>query len=451
MNRVLLLSVLLLAACEPPGSPVTVLRDVTVIDGTGAAPRPHQTLVIRGDRIAAAGPVDSVAVPAGAEVLDLGGRFVTPGFVDLHVHFPSDISVHQAMLDRLLEYGVTTVLNPGARPGAGVALREQIRLGERRGPRMLTAGPIIDHRPTDEGLRGWSAEVTTEAEIRDVVREQAEAGVDFVKLYRNLPPELVAAATDEAHRHGLPVVGHMGATTWGEAAEAGVDMLVHSGWGTPIDEVISLDDPEAASDAEWYRAYAEAPSGPRFQQLAAMLAEREVTVVPTLSITQASGLGADATLLPQFRTDLAPDTSVAGWWSPGWRERHPQYDPDSEEEADLLATVYFPGVLRIVRAYDDSGVRLGVGTDVGNSWMTPGFVYHHELALYQDAGIPPLEVLTMATRNGAEALGLLDEVGTVEVGKRADLLVLGSDPSRDIRHTRDLLAVFLGGVRVVRG
>lgn len=452
----MLLAGLVLAGCRtPPGSGnhVVVLRDVTVLDGTGAAPRPHQSLVLRGERIAQIGPVDRVEVPSGAEVLDLAGRFVVPGFVDLHVHFPSDTSVHQAMLDRLLEYGVTTMLNPGARPGAGVTLREQIRRGARRGPRMRTAGPILDHRPTDEGLLGWAVEVSTEAEIRDAVRAQAEGGVDFAKLYRHLPPNLVIAAIDEAQRHGLPVVGHMGATTWGEAAEAGIAMLVHSGWGTPMDEVVNLDDTETATDTEWYHAYADAPNGGRFRQLAATLAAREVTVVPTLSITQASGLGADATLLPQFHVELAPDTVVADtieWWSPGWKERHPQYSPDSAEEAALMATVYVPGVLAIVRGYYEHGVRLGVGTDVGNSWMTPGFVYHHELGLYQDAGIPPLAILMMATRNGAEALGLLNDLGTLEVGKRADLLVLGSDPSTDIRHARDITAVYLNGNVVVQ-
>jgi hypothetical protein len=312
---------------------------------------------------------------------------------------------------------------------------------------MFTAGRIIEHRPAEEGLAGWARVVTTEAEVQEEVRGQAAAGVDWVKLYRGVPPELVAAGIEEAHSLGVPVIGHMGATTWGEAAALGIDMLVHSGWGTPMDEVVNLEDPASATDREWYLAYASATGGEKFERLMATLTEHEVVVVPTLSITQASGLGADATLLPLFETELAPDAHVEDWWSEGWQARHPQYDPDSEEEAEMLATVYFPGVLAIVRGYFEGGVRLGVGTDVGNSWMTPGVVYHHELALYQEAGIPPLEILKMATRNGAEALGILDEVGTVEAGKRADLLVLRADPAADIRNTRSIEHVFLGGQR----
>ena len=448
-----LFAALALAACWPSTRPTTlppiVLHNVTLIDGTGAAPKPHQVVILQGERIVHVGPVETAQIPPEATTMDGTGRYVIPGFIDLHVHFPQDTTVHQAMLGRLLEYGVTTTLNPGARPGAGVSLRERIRSSQHRGPRLFTAGPIIELLPAEEGLAGWASEVSTEVETREAVRAQHAAGVDFIKLYRRLPPGLVAAAIDEAHHLGLPVIGHMGSTTWEEAARLGIDMLVHSGWGTPMDEVVNLENPESATDTEWYHGYADAPNGERFVALAHVLVEEGVTVVPTLSITQASGLGSDASLLPRFEVHLAPDADVADWWSEGWRQRHPQYDPDSEEEAALLATVYFPGVLKIVKAYFEHGVRLGVGTDVGNSWMTPGVVYHYEVELYQEAGIPPLEILIMATRNGAEALGILDEVGTLTVGKRADLLVLHSDPSADIRNTRTIERVFLAGREVV--
>lgn len=453
LSNGVLLAVIVFAACRSPSLPISqapiVLRNVTVIDGTGSVAKPNQVVIIEGEWIAQVGSVEDVQIPPNATTFNVAGMYVIPGFVDLHVHFPEDTTVHQAMLDRLLEYGVTTILNPGARPGAGVVLRERIRSGEYRGPRLFTAGPIIDHRPTEEGLMGWSTEITTEMEMRDAVRAQAATNVDFIKLYRRLPPDLVAAGIDEAHALGLPVIGHMGATTWAEAAHLGIDMVVHSGWGMPMDEIVNLENPEAATDTEWYHAYADAPNGERFAALVDALVEEDVVVVPTLSITQAAGLGRDASLLSLFEVHLAPDADVDDWWSEGWRERHPQYGADSEEEAEMMATVYFPGVLNIVNAYYERGVRLGVGTDVGNSWMTPGVVYHHELGLYQDAGIPPLAILTMATRNGAEALGILDEVGTIAVGKRANLLVLRADPTSNIRHTREIEHVFLAGREVV--
>lgn len=436
------------SACSSPA--VTVLNGVTVIDGVSGRKSADQAIIIRGDRIAEIGAVGSIKIPNGAEVMDLSGLFLVPGFVDLHVHFPEDASVHQAMLDRLLEYGVTTILNPGARPGAGVELRERIRSGDLRGPHMYTAGPIIDRWPTEEGLKGWSTEVTSEEEMRSEVGRQAKTGVDFIKLYRGLPRSLVAAGVDEAHRYGLEVVGHMGETTWMDSALAGIDMLVHSGWGTPMDEIVNLDDPSAASDREWYYGYADAPRGDAFAALVDVLKLKDVVVVPTLSITQASGLGKDASMLSTFQVELAPDRGVDNWWSDGWQYRHPQYGPDSEEEAELLATIYMPAVFGILRAYYEVGVRIGVGTDVGNSWMTPGFIYHHELTLYQEAGIPAMEILRMASYGGALALGLESDIGSIEVGKRADLILLRRDPSVDIRHTKDIEAVFLGGQLVSR-
>ena len=427
----------------------TVLWDVTVIDGTGAPPAPRQALLLRDGQIAEVGGIEDVRVPAGAELIELPGRTVVPGFIDLHVHFPEDPAVQQAILDRLLEFGITTVLNPGARPGAGVELRERVERGDAEGPRVFTAGRIIDG-PAPDGGPWWFAHVDDEEEVRAEVRDQASRGVDWIKLYEHLPPALVRAAIDEARSHGLPVVVHAGATTWGEAARLGASMLVHSGYGTPMDEVIDLEDPAAASDEVWYRAYANAVDGEAFARLVRSLAEERVTVVPTLSITQASGLGFDARLLPAFRTELAPDADIEDWWTPGWRERHPQTGELDPGEEQLLEELYMPGVLRIVRAYFERGVLLGVGTDVGNSWMTPGHVYHHELELYHRAGIPALEILAMATRNGAAALGILDDVGTIELGKRADLVVLGASPAEDIRAASEIEAVFLGG-RLVSG
>jgi len=176
-----------------------------------------------------------------------------------------------------------------------------------------------------------------------------------------------------------------------------------------------------------------------------------VTVVPTLAITQAGGLGRDATLLPQFETHLAPETELPGWWPDGWETRDPQYGDDvGPEEAELLEGVYWPGVLGIVRAFHERGVRLGVGTDVGNAWITPGASFHYEMSLYSEAGIPPHDILSMATMGVAVALGLEDSIGTVEVGKVADLVVLDADPTRGIAATRTIEMVIADGRIVAR-
>lgn len=449
MGRVFILALAVVCSvgCEASARPDLVLRNVRVIAGTGAAPSSPTSVAIRDGHIIRVG--DVTGRESGlAESIDLRGKFLLPGFVDLHVHLPPDSAIQDQILRQLAEYGVTTILNPGAREGSGVRLRDRL---SQRVPRMLTAGPIIEYASAADEVAEWATFVSTEAEARDEVRRQASTGVDFVKFYSGLPPDVVAALVDEATATGIPVVGHAGATTWLEAVEAGTSMLVHSGWGTPMDEIVNLSDPAGATDAEWYAGYADAPNGAAFQGLVSAIVERGVFVVPTLAITQAAGLGKDASLLPRFETELAPEADLEGWWTAGWRERHPQHGDVSEEEEVLMNEVYWPGVLGIVRAMHRRGVTLGVGTDVGNAWITPGASFHYEMGLYAQAGIPELDILTMATRNGAAALGLLDRIGTVEVGKRADLVVLGSDPTLDIHATREIEMVLIGGEIVGRG
>ncbi|MEZ4425934.1 MAG: amidohydrolase family protein, partial [Gemmatimonadota bacterium] len=413
-----------------------------IVDARAATPRAPVDIAIRSGRIEAIRPVSADAW-AGSASIDVGGHFVVPGFVDLHVHLPPDSAVQEAILDRLVEHGVTTILNPGARVGSGIELRDRIAGAP---PRMLTAGPIIERRDLSEASMDWAVLVETEAEARAEVRRQIASGVDFVKIYSGVSPDLAGVVVDEAALSGVPVIAHAGATSWTQAARAGVSMLVHSGYGTPMDEIVNLPNPASATDAEWYAGYADAPNGAAFRDLVELLKDRQVTVVPTLAITQAAGLGKDASLLPRFETHLAPETELPGWWPHGWETRHPQYGDDvGPEEAALLERVYWPGVLGIVRAFHEQGVRLGVGTDVGNAWITPGASFHYEMSLYADAGISPHSILSMATMGGAAALGLADSIGTVEVGKLADLVVLSVDPTRSIAATRTIEMVIAAG------
>ncbi len=429
------------AACAPSGQPDLVLWGARLIDGTGAPPSGPVAIEIQGGQISAI-RADSATPREGANAIDITGSFVVPGFVDLHVHLPPDSAVQDAILSQMLRNGITTILNPGAREGSGVRLRDRLA---RTAPRMLTAGSILEHRAVEEGLTEWATLVSTETEAREAVRAQARSGVDFIKFYSGVAPDLAASITDEAAELGIPVIAHAGATTWEQAADAGVSMLVHSGWSTPMDELVDLADPAVATDAEWYASYADAPASARFRQLSRRLVASGVTVVPTLAITQAGGLGRDDDLLPRFETHLAPEADLPGWWGGGWRVRHPQYGDVSAEEAELLEAVYWPGVLGIIYAWYENGVVLGVGTDVGNAWITPGTSFHYEMGLYAEAGIPPLAILSMATQNGADALGLSESIGTVEVGKQADLVVLGSNPIADIAATRDIQLVLRGG------
>jgi imidazolonepropionase-like amidohydrolase len=214
-----------------------VIRDVTLIDGTGAPPRGHVDIVLRNGRIASIENARASASPAGARVIDGQGRYVIPGLIDMHAHVAGDVlnergepgdrwdrEIALSFLRTFLQFGVTTIRDPGAITADALLLRQLLATEKIVGPQFFTAGRILNNsnfRPP-----GF-APVHNEADVRSEIRWQALAGVDFIKIYSSMPPHLTAVAIEEGHRLGLPVIGHLQRTTWTEAARLGIDGLEH--------------------------------------------------------------------------------------------------------------------------------------------------------------------------------------------------------------------------------
>jgi len=426
------------------GKGTLALTGASVIDGTGAGPRHDAVVVIVKDRIVYVGDAAGVRFGPGTQVMHLAGRWIVPGFIDTHGHLPSVDGV-ASFLTQLVAFGTTTIRAP-ANPR--VELRELIASGAVLGPRLFVAGTLIDGK---ESVYGFAVRVTTEAEVRDVVRRQAGEKVDFIKLYVGLPPSLVHAAVEEAHRLGLRVIGHLGQTTWTEAAELGIDSLAHSWYSglahsiVPPQHKAEFRDfyiPNARFNPALFRKWRDVvdPNGQEVAQLASLLRARRVEVHPNLVLGEAVTWGDDPAVLERLEPKFAPPESAANWR----RNRHP-YSANWPAEAMVEAKRAFPLMIQIIRVLHERGVLLTAGTDYMNPWMTPGVAFHRELELLVSAGIPPLDVLRIATRNGAEALGILQEAGTIEAGKRADLVVLTADPLAAIANTRKIERVFLKG------
>jgi imidazolonepropionase-like amidohydrolase len=416
------------------GKRVVALTGATVIDGTGAAPRPDAVVAIEKDRIVYVGDRTGVRLGTKVKTVDLAGRWLVPGFIDTHVHIPGPDG-REPFLAQVTAYGTTTVREAA---GAQVELRELVAKGEVPGPRIVAAGLLIDGK---EAFFAWAAHVETVEELRTEVRKQLEQKPDFIKLYVGLPTALVKAAIEEAHARGVRVMGHLGKTTWGEAAELGIDSLAHSShWGlahsvVPAAYKAEFQDfyaPNRAFRASQFRKWREVadPRGRQVARLAELLHQRHVEVHPNLVLGEAVLWGDDATVRQRL------DPHATG--------RHPYSDNWSTEEL-AEAKRAFPAILEIIRVFHEKGVLLTAGTDYLNPWMTPGLAYHRELELLVQAGIPPADVLRIATRNGAEGLGLLRETGTIEAGKAADLVVLKADPLASISNTRKIERVFLRG------
>jgi imidazolonepropionase-like amidohydrolase len=430
------------------------IANATLIDGTGAAARANVTILIRDGRIARVIDADKAVVPDGTRVIDATGKFVIPGLADMHVHFgtggllPFDSLTVDRVLRQFLFYGVTTIFNVGA---TGGSLEDVLHLralqAERRlpGPRIYATGglltvpgshPIATIMDLPEGADSatydWSRRgvwvVRTPDDVRQTVRRLAAAGMDGIKIviesgpkafgddHPQMPPDVVAAAVEEATLHGLPVFAH--ATSLDELEEA-VAYHVHG--------VMHLvDDPEA-------------PGG----KLLAVMAKESVYCVPTLSLFIWAGTwGAPSQILtdPFLRSGVEARVIKSLVESP----LAPKQPPSRDEWA------WRRGLLGALKSVHDAGVPIVGGSDTGNPFVFPGYSMHQELELMVEAGLTPMEALVSATRRAAEMVKAGDTFGTVEPGKRADLLILGSDPLEDIRNTRTLEVVMHGGEIVDR-
>jgi cytosine/adenosine deaminase-related metal-dependent hydrolase len=385
------------------GEGLLILQGATLIRGTGARPLPRSLVAIRGTRIEAVARVGEIRYPANAVVLDLSGRFLIPGLVDLNAPVlamagggrPRTASPER-LLEILLAHGITTIRIPVGPTARSVALREEIASGQRIGPRILTAGDEI--------------EGADPAELAAAVRLQAASGVDLVRLGPTTPPQAVQAAIHEAHARGVQVLGVLFRTPWTRAARSGIDSV--------------------SGLTSWSEADLEPGRRERYRQ------------------ARAQG-GSAAHLAWLDHVDPAyPEVGVMVRWL---KRRRVAVDPDlaslwAELEGAPHGPAVWPKVEALLRLYHQGGVLLTAGTGKTALERAPGASFHEELERLAAAGIPPWDVLRIATRNGAEALGLLGELGTVEPGHRADLLVLRGDPQRDIRSTRLIEIVFREGI-----
>jgi hypothetical protein len=263
----------------------------------------------------------------------------------------------------------------------------------------------------------------------------------------------MCAAIDEAHRLDTKVVGHLGVTNWGEAVECAIDMIVHSGIGGPTWELVPEAHRERFRDniltptaglaeydpslfADW-RGEVDV-LGPLFANLVTAMREAGVFVDPNLVVIESIVFSDDPVvqqrLNPDVSVDFGPHRASATW--------------DEEDFDELQAT--WPTFVDIVRRFHEAGVPLTAGTDLVNQWITAGPAYHRELELLVSAGISPLEVITIATKNPASFLGLEADFGGVFEGSVADLVILDADPLESISNTRAIEAVYRDGQRLER-
>jgi imidazolonepropionase-like amidohydrolase len=387
---------------------------------------PDHTVLVRDGRIAAVGPAREVPVPGDAVRIDAGGQYLLPGLADMHVHL--EHSDDPRTLAMFLASGVTTVRNMDGRPYI-LRWREQVRRGDLPGPSIHTAGPVLDGDPP---VLADNLSVRDAAEARAAVLGQAADGYDFVKVYANLSAESYQAVLETAREAGLPVAGHLPRqVALEQALRAGQHAIEHL---SDLHRVVEADDSPFRDRFHWAKLYLAMPAdSARMADAAQRIAESGAWAVPTL-VERERSLAPPATVNRWM--DEPQMAHVPARWRRLWAEQvgriAARMDADDWEMLERGRENRY----RMVRALHRAGAGVLVGTDTPNPFVVPGSALHGELAHLEAAGLPRDAVLAAATREAARFLGELEEWGTVEPGKRADLLLVAGNPLDDLGRLR---------------
>ena len=432
-----------LCCLSPAPPPALVLTNVTVVDVRTGGLRPGMTVTIRGGRIASIAAKGPGPDPVGQRI-DGSGKFLIPGLWDMHVHlafgdwFPG---AREIVLPLFVANGVTGVRDMGSDLAPVVEWRRAIGAGTLIGPRIVTSGPMLDGpKPRFPS----SVAIATPADGRRAVRDLQKQGVDFIKLQSLIPREAVLAIADEAKKRGMVVAGHVpDAVRASEVSAAGqksFEHLIGIFEGSSPDEAAFLTGPKGIG--RFLASYDPA----RAAALFGLLAKNRTWQCPTLVWERGGTLMDERDLAHDPLRKYAPKA----WTDHAWRRFT---DEIVAGYIDDLATRkrFVAQELEVVGGLHRAGVPFLAGTDTPPGvFVFPGFSLHDELELFVQAGFTPREALETATLNPAIYLGLDRELGTVDVGKVADLVLLDANPLERIGNTRAIAAVITRGRYLAR-
>jgi len=420
---------------------VVALTNVRVIDGTGGPARDGQTIVLKGGTIQSVGDGASAKIPAGARTMDLAGRTVMPGYVMLHEHlfYPSGggaiYNEQGYSFPRLyLAGGVTTMRTAGNMAGyADLNIRKAIDAGTMLGPAIDVTAPYLEGPglpiPQVKALRDA-------ADARKMVNYWADEGATSFKTYMHITRAELGAVTQEAHKRGLKVTGHLCSVTFREAASLGIDDLEH-GFVVASDFVPDKKPDECPAGNAVQRSIATLDvNGAGARDLIAELVRRRVAITSTLTIFEtfvASQPSAPAKALDA----LLPEA----------RRQYEQTRAALAKATDTTWAVLLRKEMQLEKMFADAGGLLVVGTDpTGYGGVVAGYSNQRALELLVQGGFTPLDAVKIATLNGAKYLGRDAKIGTIAAGKQADLIVVRGDPSQRIEDVENVEIVFKRGV-----
>jgi imidazolonepropionase-like amidohydrolase len=440
---VLLLLSLLLPSLSPQqrqeSVPTVVLNGGTLIDVYTGQQINNSPIVVEGHRIRQVGRETDIIVPQEARVIDARNKWILPGLMDMHAHISG---FRNLPLELYLVNGVTTIQDPGGNLTLLRLTRQEIDSGKRLGPRLFFAGYILDGNPPLWPDRSIIADTPERAE--SAAKFLITQGVDFLKVYNSITEPVLAAIIRIAHGRGIPVSGHVPRSmTMTRAVELGIEGLEHirvtGREFLPVEEANRIDFlPYAHREALlWQRFDLESD---QMKKLVAFLAERKVFLDPTLTVDECNALSLYDEPAQDPNNRFVPREAIINE-----AEAAPDVFRIPSELKDAAAAG-FRKRLQFLAMCSRAGVQIIAGTDgVGAGKLLPGFGLQHELQLLGKAGLTPVQVIQAATINAARALRKDRELGSIETGKFADLVILNSSPLIEIRNTASIDAVMIRG------
>ncbi len=414
--------------------------DAKIIDGTGASSNTHQTLVIDNGHIVQIGPTQNIKIPEGASIINCTGKTIIPGTVMLHEHL-----YYTMMLDdyfnvqempfsfprMYLAGGATTIRTGGSiEPQTDLNIKQMIREGKLIGPEMDVTAPYFERK-------GWDIPslniIKDSAEAAASVIFWANKGCTSFKMYVHALKEDLIAVVREAHKRNLKVTGHIGTVTYREAAELGIDNLEH-GFMASSDFVKNKKENEFNNRNEYLSLLHLDVNSEEMKKLIDFLIKKKVALTSTLPVFEPDtdrelivGGGEDA-LLPEVKE------IVEGWWREG-------------QHKDSASAALFKKEMAWEKQFYDAGGLLVCGTDPTGSGRTiAGYGSRREIELLVEGGFTPLQAIKIATLNGAKYLERDKTIGSIEVGKNADLVLIDGDPENNISDIRKTQTVFKNGI-----
>ena len=410
---------------------VYAITDVAIVDVENGITVPSQTVIVVGDRIDKIGAQGKLNIPEGTEVIDGHGLYLMPGLVDAHVHY-IDAPVFGRVM---IATGVLLVRDMGMPNEYILELRDELNRGEILGPEMVATGAMLDGDPPQ--ISQISLGIQTPEEGRAVVQNQAEAGVDMIKVYSVLDKEVFLAIIDEAQKLDLKIVGHIPDSIYIEdAAAAGLHSSEH--WfgfekviARLLGEPVKLTFTGLGSDFGYLLRLGEVDPQ-ALQDFYQRLRVSGLTVDPTV-VTFKNWPDVDALEARSLPQGEYISQDLLSMWKSQWAGQN--------EFPDL----FWQNWAQMVKEMNKTGVPLMVGTDLMVPGIIPGYSVHEEMAIWQEAGIPAADVLRSATLVPAQFMGLEERLGSIGEGKMASMVLVRANPLEDIHNALQIEGVFLRG------